>query len=255
MEEKIFYNSMNNKLCGIIKSANNNKVVIMCHGIRSNKEECGSFSYLAKRLNEEGYSSFRFDFNGHGESSGNDLDFSISSAIIDLKNTIKMLKEKGYSEFILLGASFGASIVSIFPFQDYNCIKGIILWFGALNHNCIKIGNLFSDENKKIAEENGFYISKSINTGKEFKFGLELFNEVDEYKPYEYLKKLNLPKLFVHGKADSVVPYKISEEVSKMCNSSKLELIENGEHSFKNSKDALENAVDVTVKFVKEVLK
>ena len=94
-----------------------------------------------------------------------------------------------------------------------------------------------------------------IDTGKEFKFGLELFNEVDEYKPYEYLIKLNLPKLFVHGKADSVVPYKISEEVSKMCNNSKLELIENGEHSFKNSKDALENAVDVTVKFVKEVLK
>lgn len=186
MEEKIFYNSMNNKLCGIINTTNNNKVVIMCHGIRSNKEECGSFTYLSKRLKDKGYSSFRFDFNGHGESSGNDLDFSISSAIIDLKNTIKMLKEKGYSEFILLGASFGASIVSIFPFQDYNCIKGIILWFGALNHNCIKIGNLFSDENKKIAEENGFYISKSINTGKEFKFGLELFNEVDEYKPYEY---------------------------------------------------------------------
>ena len=52
-----------------------------------------------------------------------------------------------------------------------------------------------------------------------------------------------------------MVPYKISEEVSKMCNNSKLELIESGEHSFKNSEEALENAVNVTEKFVKEVLK
>lgn len=254
MEKKIFYDSGNNKLCGIINSHNTNKIVIMCHGIRSNKEECGSFTFLAEKLKNEGYSSFRFDFNGHGESDGNDYEVTISKEIMDLKNTINMLKEKGYSEFIVLGASFGASIVSLLPFQDFNCIKGVILWFGALNHNCIKVGNLFSDENKKIAEQNGFYISKSINTGKEFKFGLELFNEVDKYKPYEFLKKLDLPKLFVHGQADSVVPYIISKEVSEMCNNSKFELIENGEHSFKNSKEALEKAVNVTIEFVKAIL-
>ena len=37
MEKKIFYDSGNNKLCGIINSQNTNKIVIMCHGIRSNK--------------------------------------------------------------------------------------------------------------------------------------------------------------------------------------------------------------------------
>ena len=30
-----------------------------------------------------------------------------------------------------------------------------------------------------------------MNSGKEFKFGLELFNEIDKYKPYEELQKCN----------------------------------------------------------------
>ena len=252
MEEKIYYKSDNNlKLCGILNKASDNKIIIMCHGIRGNKEECG-ITYLAERLQENGYSSFRFDFNGHGESEGSDFEMTISREIIDLESTIKMLKDKGYKDFILLGGSFGASIVSLFPYQKYDCIKAIVLWYGALDYEYIKYGNLFTDENKKIAEKDGFYISRSLNTGKEFKFGLELFNEVDKYKPYEQLIKCNLPKLFVHGEIDSAVPYKVSKDVSEICTNSKCVLIKNGEHTFQNSKDVLEDAINVTIDFIKE---
>ena len=254
MEEKIFYDSYSNKLCGILNAANNDKIVVMCHGIRGNKEECGSFTYLAEKLNQEGYSSFRFDFNGHGESSGKDFEMTISKEILDLKNTINMLKEKGYKEFVLLGGSFGASIVSLFPYNEFDSINGIIFWYGALNYDYIKYGNLFTEDNKKIAENNGFYISKSMNSGENFRFGLELFNEIEQYKPYRELQKCNLPKLFVHGEIDSAVPYELSKEVSEICNNSKFELVENGEHTFQNSKEAIEKAVDVTIKFIKEII-
>ena len=254
MEEKIIYNNGNNKLCGILNSASNDKIVIMCHGIRGNKEECGSFAYLAEKLQKEGYSSFRFDFNGHGESDGKDSEMTISKEIKDLESTIKMLKNRGYKEFVLLGGSFGASIVSLFPYDKYCCIKGMVLWYGALDYEYIKYGNLFTEENKKIAEKNGYYISKSMNTGKEFKFGIGLFEEIDKFKPYEELKKCDLPKLFVHGKLDSAVPYKLSEKVSKLCENAEFELIENGEHTFQNSKEAIEKAVNVTVEFIKRVL-
>lgn len=255
MEEKIYYDSDNNvKLCGILNKASNDKVVIMCHGIRGNKEECGSFTYLAEKLLEIGYSSFRFDFNGHGESSGKDYEMTISKDILDLENTINMLKEKGNKEFVLLGGSFGASIVSLFPYQKYDCIKGIVLWYGALNYNYIKYGNLFTEDNKKVAENNGFYISKSMNRGEEFKFGIELFNEIDKYKPSEELEKNNLPKLFVHGDIDSAVTYKVSKEVAEKCSNSKFVLIKNGEHTFQNSKEAIEKAVSVTIEFIKNIL-
>ena len=252
--EKIYYESSNNKLCGILTESNNtDKIVIMCHGIRGNKDECGAFIKLSEELLKIGYSSFRFDFNGHGESEGLDKDMTITKEINDLEVTVNMLQEKGYNEFILLGGSFGAGIVSLFPFEKYNNVKGIILWYGCLDYDYARYGNLFTEENKKEAELNGYYVSRSMNTGKEFKFGLELFNETYKYKPYENLEKNNIPKLFVHGDIDSALPYELSEKVSNNCSNSTFKLIKGGEHTFMNSDEAIKEAIDVTIDFIKNI--
>lgn len=249
--EKIYYYSLNNKLCGILTNSNvTNKIVIMCHGIRGNKDECGAFIKLSKKLQEIGYSSFRFDFNGHGESEGLDKDVTILKEINDVESTINMLKEKGYSEFILLGGSFGAGIISLIPFEKYN-IKSLILWYGCLDYDYARYGNLFTEENRKEALEKGYYISKSINSGEEFRFGLELFDETYKYKPYENLKKCDLPKLFVHGNIDKALPYELSKKVSDNCNNSIFKLINGGEHTFMNSNKAINEAIEVTIEFIK----
>ena len=252
--EKIYYESSNNKLCGILtKSDKTGMIVIMCHGIRGNKDECGAFIKLSEDLLKIGYSSFRFDFNGHGESGGLDKDMTITKEIRDLETTVDMLQEKGYSKFILLGGSFGAGIVSLFPFNKYNCVKAIVLWYGCLDYNYARFGNLFTEENKKEAELNGYYTSRSMNTGKEFKFGLELFNETYKYKPYENLKACNLPKLFVHGDKDSVLQYGLSEGVSNNCTNALFKLIKGGEHTFMNSDESINEAIDVTIEFIKNI--
>ena len=253
-EKTYYYNERNVKLCGIINNVNNNKIVIMCHGIRGNKDECGSFIMLEQALQRNGYSSFRFDFNGHGESEGKDCEMTISKEIADIESTVKFLIKKGFSEIILLGGSFGAGIVSLFPFEKYTCVKGIVLWYGALDYRYIKYGNLFTSENKAIAEKEGYYISKSLNSGKEFKFGIDLFEEVDTYKPYKELEKNNLPKLFVHGDLDSAVPYQSSKEVANRCSNSEFALIKDGEHTFQNSKMAIEQAIEVTINFIKKII-
>ena len=101
--EKIYYENYDNlKLCGILnETESKNTIVVLCHGIRGNKEEWGVFTSLSEKLLENGYSSFRFDFNGHGESEGKDLDMTITKEINDLECTIEMLKQRGYKEFIL----------------------------------------------------------------------------------------------------------------------------------------------------------
>lgn len=253
--EKIYYqNSTNKKLCGILtKSNKSNKMVIMCHGIRGNKDECGAFTLLSEKLLDNGYSSFRFDFNGHGESDGLDKEMTISKEINDLENTITMLEQKGYDEFILLGASFGAGIVSLFPFEKYKNVKGIVLWYGCLDYEYVRYGNLFTENNKKEAEKNGYYVSRSISTGKEFKFGLELFYETYKYKPYENIAKCKLPKLFVHGDKDSAVSYELSEKVSSNCTNSTFKIIKDGEHTFMNSDESINSAIDITIDFIEKL--
>ncbi len=254
MEEKIYYESNGIKLCGILNKTSDDKIVILCHGIRGNKEECGSFTELASKLHEVRISSFRFDFNGHGESEGQDYEMTITKEIEDLKNTIIMLKEKGYKHFVLVGGSFGASIVSLLQYHDYEMIKGIVLWYGALDYEYIKYGNLFSEENKRIAEANGYYLSRSLHGNNNFKFSLELFKEIDKYKPYAELQKNQVPKLFVHGDLDTAVPYQLSEKVANSCTNSKFVLIKNGEHTFQNDKKAIEEAVNVTVEYINKIL-
>lgn len=253
--KKMYYESMNSiKLCGILTETGlKDRIVVMCHGIRGNKDECGAFTLLSDRLLESGYNSFRFDFNGHGESEGKDFDMTITKEINDLESTIKMLEQKGYKEIILLGASFGASIVSLFPFEKYKNVKAIILWYGCLNYDYARFGNLFTEENMKQAEKYGYYVSRSMNTGEEYKFGLDLFKETYKYKPYEHLINCNLPKLFVHGDKDSALPYELSESVSKQCSNSIFMLIKNGEHTFMNSCDIIDEAIETTIDFIKNI--
>ena len=252
--EKFYYKSSNNlDLCGILcESTNKDKIVIMCHGIRGNKDEVGAFPLLETKLLENGYSSFRFDFNGHWESYGHAEEVTITREINDLESTIKMLEERGYQGFILLGASFGAGIISLIPFSKYN-IKGLILWYGGLDYEYVRYGSLFSEQNMREAEKNGYFISKIEKTGKRFKFGLELFRETYQYKPYENLRNSLLPKLFVHGDSDTVIPCELSEKVSKMCPNSTLKLIKNGEHTFMNSKETINEAIKVTINFIKNL--
>lgn len=254
MEEKIYIDSTDNiKLCALTSDILSDKVVLLCHGIRGDKDERGSFITLAKEIQKQGYSTVRIDFRGHGESTGIDYEMTISKEIEDVESVINFLKNRGYKDIIVLGASFGASIVSLVDYSKFNEVKALILWYGALdNYEVLRTDNFLSERNKEIALRDGFY--KSYNkSGKLFRFGIPLFEEINIYKPKDKIQTINLPKLFVHGLADETVSYKVSLEVHNKCTNSKLELIENGSHTFDTDNQALKNAVNKTVDFIKEI--
>lgn len=255
MEDKIYIDSTDNvKLCALIANISTDKVVLLCHGIRGNKDERGSFKALAKEIQKNGYSTIRIDFRAHGESTGIDYETTISKEIEDTECVISFLKNKGYKEIIVLGASFGASIVSLVDYAKFKEVKALILWYGALdNYDVLRTDRFLSERNKKIALRDGFYLSHN-KAGKLFRFGVPLFEEINKYKPKDSIQNINLPKLFVHGLADETVPYEVSIEVYNKCVNSKLELIENGSHTFDTNEQSLKDAVNKTVDFIKEVL-
>ena len=256
MEEKIFYNSTDNiKLCGLLSKVNNNKeIVILCHGLISNKESKG-FNTLVKELQLNNINSFRFDFRSRGESTGNFIEMTPTKEVSDLEATVNYLRELGYEKIILLGSSFGGSIVSLFDYEKYDCIKGIILWYSALDYMVFTDNNsFFSKENKDIVDKCGYFEMTNRNNDS-FKLGKELYKEVYNLVPYKNIIDLEIPILFVHGLNDEIVPYELSIKVSKMCKMAKLELIENGNHSFKSDISTLNKAVDVTLDFIQKIFK
>lgn len=253
MEEKIYIDSTDNiKLCALLANVSQDKIVLLCHGIRGNKDERGSFIELAKEIQKQGYSTIRIDFRAHGESTGIDYETNISKEIEDIEAVLKFLESIGYKEIIVLGASFGASVVSLVDYSKFYTVKALILWYGALdNYDVLRTDDFLSEKNKKIALRDGFY--KSYNkSGKLFRFGISLFDEINRYKPKDNIQKINLPKLFVHGLEDETVPYEVSVEVCSKCVNSKLELIENGNHTFDADKKALQDAIYKTIDFIKK---
>ena len=254
MEEKIFYSSSNNiKLCGLLSKENNSKkIVVLCHGFSGDKREKKSFDALVEKLRENNLNSFRFDFRSHGESSGNEWEMTISGELDDLTASIELLKNKGYDEFVLLGASFGAGIVSLLDYTQFENIKALVLWYGAFDFKDPR-NQTFSDDKWEIAKKDGYYTLLK-KTGVTRKIGLNLFNEVNKFKPYENLNKLELPLLFVHGTIDTSVPPELSIETAAKCKNAKVELIEGGWHTFDNSKEALNNAIEKSIVFIKNNL-
>ena len=254
MERKVFYNSTDNiKLCGLLSEVNDNKkIVILCHGLTSHKESKG-FNLVVKRLQERNVNTFRFDFRGLGESTGDFINMTPSKELADLKASVDYLVNLGYKEMVLLGTSFGGSIVSLFNYNNHKQIKGIVLWYSVIDY--IVFGNAneaLSIESKMLANKRGYY-EITNSKGKVFKLGKDLYDEVYKLEPYKNIFNLNLPILFVHGKKDEVVPYELSVKVSKMCKNSQLELIENGNHSFLSDKNAMDKAIDVTTGFIEKL--
>ena len=242
MNEKIFYLSKKIKLCGILNKVNkSDEIVIICHARTSSKDSRPT-TLLADRLSKQKINNFRFDFIACGESSGNISDYTVTNMVNNLNDTLYKMKEKyGFDQFILIGCSMGARIVSLVDYNQFN-IKKIILWYGALDY-FRKIFNMPSKK-EKIAKKQGYYqIEKGI------KLSYNYFVDERKYFAYKNLYKWDVSKLFIHGTNDSYVNYKSSLKISKKCKNSKLILIKGGDHGF-HTEDDLKFAIQETINFI-----
>src|SRR4030042_3314395 len=253
MEEKIYFkNSDGLKLCGILTrpSIDTKKCIILCHGITVDKEEGVIFTNLANKLMENGYVVFRFDFRGHGESEGNSIDLTVSGEKRDLEAAVNFLQNLGYREFGIVAASFGAGATSIFVSENKN-IRTLVLWNPIIDYHDLLNPQLpwtkanFGKEAMKRLKKQGY---TEIGSRK-FKVGKALFSELRKLRPWEGLKNIKMPILFVHGDKDSYVPYEDSVKYSKLFQNAKLETIEEARHGFHDKKEDADKADRATIQF------
>ena len=103
--------------------------IIFCHPFAEEKNMSHSVVVkAARRIAEQGYSVFRFDFSGCGDSEGEFGDFTILDWQEDLDFAIKFFQHKtGIQNYILWGLRLGAGIV-LLQQEKYRMTKGLILW-------------------------------------------------------------------------------------------------------------------------------
>ncbi|MDP8262218.1 MAG: alpha/beta fold hydrolase [Candidatus Ancaeobacter aquaticus] len=216
-------------------------VVIMAHGITANKEEGGTYSYLSRLCASEEHASLRFDFRGHGQSSGAFSDVTIKGEKSDLSAVIAYLKKQGYKKCAVVATSFGAGIalLSLKKYRTY--IKSMTLLCPVLDYR-----RTFLEPETKWARK--WFHSEALAGAKkrgsvqlgEYEVSYEMIKELrkHKHKPAETLLCVGVPCLIIHGDKDSMVPHSVSEHYGRKHTKGKFISIKNADHGLsKHKKD------------------
>ncbi len=195
--------------------------IVMCHGITGTKEgrvrEDTFLIDLAKFLCFQGFKIVTFDFRGHGESGGRDIDVSISSGLTDLESVIN--SEKDIKKLYLFGFSYGGGIVLHYLDKSRYPVDKIVLWSPMLD----PIGGIFKNEQSVFghdirtgitngnADKLGFVniTSKNFNMGKRF---------LEECEQWDFASKYSsLPNktLIIQGSQDVIVDKNVNANIAK----------------------------------------
>jgi uncharacterized protein len=237
MEKLEILNSKNEKLSGILEETsdedNKKKLVILCHGFLGHKNNC-FFPELSKILNDAGYSTFRFDFSGYGESEGKFEENTITKNIEDIKTVVEHFKKKGNVILSLIGHSMGGTEVLCYK-SKYNDAKSVISIAPRVYNDETSVKKKYSKEQLDILETQGYFIFDKNE--KQYKISKEFID--DRIKNYEDIrvrvKKISCPVLLIHGDADTTTSCDQSKDLAKVLNKkSMLKIVPNEDHNFKD---------------------
>lgn len=195
------------------------KIVIMCHGISSHKQEyLDMFPVLAGHLYECGVGSVRFDYRGHGESSGASIDFDVISQLIDIDSVVLWIKSNDQTKLCKLsyvGVSFGGAPGIIY--QDmYKAFDRISLFAPVISYmdTFVTPSTEWGKENFSLKAWDKARIDGFLLLDGEFKVSIALLNEFLILDPLSIMKELKLPIQIYHGTNDTLVPCSVVEKLS-----------------------------------------
>ena len=178
----------------------------------------------------------KFEYSGHGRSSGKFIEGNISKWTDEAKQLIRS-KIKKDKNLIFIGSSMGSWIaLNLFSFFKKQ-IKGFIGIASAPEFLEKLMWKKFSKKIKKIIMNKKIY---HLDHG-DFVYPITKQLIFDGRKNKVLNNKINLkiPIVLFHGTKDEVVPLNLSKKILKICKKSKRKLIKikNGNHSLSRKSD------------------
>lgn len=206
-EDVYFYTKDGVMLHGwFFPSKENKATVLFFHG---NAENISTHINNVLWLINNGYNVFAIDYRGYGKSQGNP---SIEGVHIDAEAAINRALnfEKAHSNIIIYGQSLGGSVAITVTakFKQEDRIKAIIIESPFAGY-------------RMIAQEK----LSNIMFLNFFKYLLSYLIS-DNFSPEKNINELaHLPKLFLHGKKDNIVPYHHSQLLFEKAKEPKILII------------------------------
>ena len=178
----------------------------------------------------------KFEYSGHGRSSGKFIEGNISKWTDEAKQLIKS-KIKKDKNLIFVGSSMGSWIaLNLFSFFKKQ-IKGFIGIASAPEFLEKLMWKKFSKKIKKIIMTKKIYHLE--HGGFIYPITKQLIFDGRKNKVLNNKINLKIPIVLFHGTNDKVVPLNFSRKILKICKKSKKKLIviKNGDHSLSKKND------------------
>lgn len=257
------------------KTKSNCPLVLLAHGFKSYKD-WGFIPYLGESFANVGIMAVSFDFSLNGIVDPDKMIYdtdrfsrnTVSQEIADIKSIIDYitsdeckifdeLVSNWNGELIIFGHSLGGA-VSLLSAKNDNRISKLIMWAA------VSRMDRYTERQKNLWREQGYLEFKISATKQNMRLNVTYLEDKEnfdkEFNLLEAAKKISIPTLLVHGTQDISVRIFEAEEYIEAFDKNYLTsvIIENTGHSFgvdhkfKKSNARLEQAIEETIKFIKE---
>jgi len=213
-------------------------IVVFFHGFMSDMigEKPKAIQRFCKRK-KIGF--LRFEYSGHGKSSGKFIDGNISKWTNDAKQLIRA-KIKGNKKLVFIGSSMG-SWIALNLFKNFHKqITGFVGIASAPEFTEKIMWKNFSKKAKKIISENKiYYLDNDYETP--YPITKNLITNGRKNKILNKKIDTKISVILFHGLKDKLVPLKFSREIFKLfkTKNKKIIKIKDGDHSLSRKKDLI----------------
>jgi len=178
----------------------------------------------------------KFEYSGHGKSSGKFINGNISKWTNEIKQLIKA-KIKKNKNLIFIGSSMGSWIALNLFSHFKNQIRGFIGIASAPEFLQSLMWDKFNNKIRKIILTKKIYYLEQ--GGHSYPITKQLIFDGRKNKVLNNRINLKIPITLFHGTNDKVVPLNFSRKIFKVCKKSQKKLIKikKGNHSLSRKKD------------------
>lgn len=210
-------------------------VVILSHGIFSDRAEQGRFDRQVVMLNRIGFATLQYDFRGHGAHGTPMREVTVSGMVLDLQAAASWVRDS-YPAVAChwVAASFGAAICLLYLQLMQNATPQRIVFLNpVLDFRSTILPRMaaFTEASATVdASEVGTDIYLSALAG-----GLlrpTFLVELQLLDPAISLRSLSSPARIIHGTGDRIVPYDVTRELAGPSTMVDFQTIPEADHGF-----------------------
>lgn len=209
--------------------------VLFCAGFNSDMQGNKAVA-LDAWCREQGRQFTRFDYFGHGLSSGAVEDGCIGRWRDD---TLAVLDEITSGPQLLVGSSMGGWIMLLVALLRPQRLCGLLGLAAAPDFTARLAQSLGDEQRRQLAASGYADLPNCYDDGQPYRIGRYMLEEGASHLLLEGQIPLDLPVRLIHGQRDEDVPWQLSLQLAECLQSEDVEvqLVKNGDHRLSEAAD------------------